>query len=149
MVTAWRDEIYSVEACIRVARCEISAKCWATVTMCQTSIVETFDTLQRYAVICVDSKSKAPRATVFGISPIMSASGLPFETCLQFRSIKSCDLTLRSKLCDTKSMTVGSRLHLHDGKSPLLQELKPSQSFPGTQHQGRKSLVLYTRATAS
>lgn len=68
--------------------------------------------------------------------------GFDVKPSPHFRSTKSCDLTLRSKLCEIKSMTVGSRLHLHDGKSPRLQEVKLSQSTPGTQHQGRKSLVL-------
>ncbi|XP_053522969.1 uncharacterized protein C2orf16 homolog [Artibeus jamaicensis] len=74
--------------------------------------------------------------------------GFDLKPHLQFRSMKSCDLTVRSKPCDIKSMMFKSRFHLHDGKSPKLssglrlQEVKPLQSSLGTQLQGVKSPVL-------
>lgn len=64
--------------------------------------------------------------------------GGDLKPCLQFTSMKSCDLTSRFK----------SRLHLHDEKSPKLirgpqlQEVKPLQSTAETQLRDVKSQML-------
>ncbi|XP_051037841.1 uncharacterized protein LOC127220150 [Phodopus roborovskii] len=98
-------------------------------------------------------QSKQPSGSIQGHQP-QRFTAIDLKSELQFRSMKACDPTLRSKINNAK-LAFKPKFHLEDMTAPGLnpgiqpQEVKPSGPPPGTQPQAVTSVVFKQESQSS